>query len=601
MEKEDKKKIILYTVGGILTANAVKDVYLGIKDASIKGKRDFSDENTIGYENINTRFNTKVHTNNFVVLRVKRGSLNDITALTDKLNKCRNENISVSLVLDSNSCTLGDLYSDIDYLESILKKFEIDMPVYFNIDSIMNNKSLNNAMKRELISAFVDKMNDSSFRIGFYGTDTNLTDLHNYILDIGDKSIFLVKDNDETIKYNGKTDIIKFTNGEIIASHDLSEIVDSNIKLSYSVKYLVSSGETIHSIALKCGLSEEDLHNYNGIRSVKEGDYIYIPNLYEVVDNKTNEVSYNFAVCKGIDISDYQDTINWDRVKETSDYVIVEVARIKSDSYLDTVSNHIENVLNNNIDLGLYMCLGGNLETDVVLERARNYLIKLDSELNEKGITIDKTCTPIFIDFELDDMSIDYYNICTKFRELCNEYGYTKVGVYGNSSTLSCIVKSFDNNDSSLNESDLYVWAAGGPNYKDESKWTNKGFKINELEEVTQNRNSSYEVDIQQVTNVCIDTGASNSAGHCDVSFLYNTDLFGDEAEEEYTEYMEVDLNKYSNVPVETVIHGVQNSLTFFTALGYTVLFAKIIGKKLILSIKKRKLVNDEIKKELKK
>ena len=74
MEKEDKKKIILYTVGGILTANAVKDVYLGIKDANIKGKRDFSDENTIGYENINTRFNTKVHTNNFVVLRVKRRS-----------------------------------------------------------------------------------------------------------------------------------------------------------------------------------------------------------------------------------------------------------------------------------------------------------------------------------------------------------------------------------------------------------------------------------------------------------------------------------------------------------------------------------------------
>ena len=73
------------------------------------------------------------------------------------------------------------------------------------------------------------------------------------------------------------------------------------------------------------------------------------------------------------------------------------------------------------------------------------------------------------------------------------------------------------------------------------------------------------------------------------------------ESEEEYAEYMEVDLNKYSNISVETVIHGVQNSLTFFTALGYTVLFAKIIGKKLILTIKKRKLVNDEIKKELKK
>ena len=154
MENESKKKIknkvILYTVGEVLTANLVKDVVLGIKDSSIRGKSDASHENSVGYENINTRFNTKVHVNNFVVLHIKRKEYNDITALTNKLNKCKNEGISVSLVFECDADTLGEMYMDTDYLESILKRFDIDMPIYFDIDKIMSNKKLNNTMKKLL-------------------------------------------------------------------------------------------------------------------------------------------------------------------------------------------------------------------------------------------------------------------------------------------------------------------------------------------------------------------------------------------------------------------------------------------------------------------
>ena len=344
---------------------------------------------------------------------------------------------------------------------------------------------------------------------------------------------------------------------------------------------------------------------YNNVKEVSVGDSLYIPNLYEVIDSNKDLVSYNFGVKKGIDISDYQDTISWDRVSETSDYVIVEVARIKSDTYLDTASEHIQNVITNNIDLGLYMCLGGKEETSIVLERISNYLDRLDSELKSKNINIDKNKTPIFIDFELDSSDINYYDIAQGFKELCNNHGFMNVGIYGNYSTLDSISKSFKRNGNSLKDNDFYIWAAGGPNYKDESKWINKGFKLSELEEVTETSNNDYTVSMQQVTNVCTDTGATNSMGHCDVSFLYDESMFSDNSEvedkEEYTEYLEVDLNKYKNVPYETIIHGVQNSLTFFTALGYSVLFLKIVGKKLILSIKKRKMINDEIKKELKK
>lgn len=608
MENESKKKIknkvILYTVGGVLTANLVKDVVLGIKDSSIRGKSDASHENTVGYENINTRFNTKVHVNNFVVLHIKRKEYNDITTLTNKLNKCKNEGISVSLVFECDADTLGEMYMDTDYLESILKRFDIDMPIYFDIDKIMSNKKLNNTMKKEIIESFLNKIDNSSYRIGIYGSDTNLNDLNNHLVDITNRSVFLVRDSEE-VKYIGNIDITKSLSGNITASKNLSMVTDSNVILPCSAMYIVGENETLHSIALKCGLSEEDLMKYNNVKEVSVGDSLYIPNLYEVIDSNKDLVSYNFGVRKGIDISDYQDTISWDRVSETSDYVIVEVARIKSDTYLDTASGHIQNVITNNIDLGLYMCLGGKEETSIVLERISNYLDRLDSELKSKNINIDKSKTPIFIDFEVDSSDTNYYDIAQGFKELCNNHGFMNVGIYGNYSTLDSISKSFKRNGNSLKDNDFYIWAAGGPNYKDESKWINKGFKLSELEEVTETSNNDYTVSMQQVTNVCTDTGATNSMGHCDVSFLYDESMFSDNSEvedkEEYTEYLEVDLNKYKNVPYETIIHGVQNSLTFFTALGYSVLFLKIVGKKLILSIKKRKMINDEIKKELKK
>lgn len=608
MENESKKKIknkvILYTVGGVLTANLVKDIVLGIKDSSIRGKSDASHENSVGYENINTRFNTKVHVNNFVVLHIKRKEYNDITALTNKLNKCKNEGISVSLVFECDADTLGEMYMDTDYLESILKRFDIDMPIYFDIDKIMSNKKLNNTMKKEIIESFLNKIDNSSYRIGIYGSDTNLNDLNNHLVDITNRSVFLVRDSEE-VKYIGNIDITKSLSGNITASKNLSMVTDSNVILPCSAMYIVGENETLHSIALKCGLSEEDLMKYNNVKEVSVGDSLYIPNLYEVIDSNKDLVSYNFGVRKGIDISDYQDTISWDRVSETSDYVIVEVARIKSDTYLDTASEHIQNVITNNIDLGLYMCLGGKEETSIVLERISNYLDRLDSELKSKNINIDKSKTPIFIDFEVDSSDTNYYDIAQGFKELCNNHGFMNVGIYGNYSTLDSISKSFKRNGNSLKDNDFYIWAAGGPNYKDESKWINKGFKLSELEEVTETSNNDYTISMQQVTNVCTDTGATNSMGHCDVSFLYDESMFSDNSEvedkEEYTKYLEVDLNKYKNVPYETIIHGVQNSLTFFTALGYSVLFLKIVGKKLILSIKKRKMINDEIKKELKK
>ncbi|UKI58542.1 MAG: hypothetical protein L6V81_03885 [Clostridium sp.] len=99
--------------------------------------------------------------------------------------------------------------------------------------------------------------------------------------------------------------------------------------------------------------------------------------------------------------------------------------------------------------------------------------------------------------FELDSSDINYYDIAQGFKELCNNHGFVNVGIYGNYSTLDSISKCFKRNGNSLKDNDFYIWAAGGPNYKDESKWINKGFKLSELEEVTETSNNDYTVSMQ--------------------------------------------------------------------------------------------------------
>lgn len=406
LENENKKsrngkKAVGIILGAAATANAVADVTKYIISSRVERTTDGTEENKVGYEGYNNRFNTKVHSNNFVVLHVSEKFFNDITGLRNTLNQCKDRNISVSIVLDTKADNLAKMYKDIDFLQAVLKQYSIDMPVYCNIDNIMNNKNLNNAEKTALIETFLDKATRSNLYVGLYGTDTNLSDCNEFITKISEYDTFLIQDN-ETIRYQGTHNITKDLEGNISATVDLSSaIAESNLNSSsslvYSSNYIVTEGETIHSIALKCGLSENDLIKYNGNKkTVEVGDKLFIPNLYMTINEETKEVKYNFAIARGIDISDYQTNIDWDRVAETSDYVIVEVARDDSDYknndgyYLESAIEQIKGTKSQDLDLGLYFCVYKDMDASTYEERMESYLTKLDNKLRENSVNMEK-------------------------------------------------------------------------------------------------------------------------------------------------------------------------------------------------------------------
>ena len=600
IKSKNRKKTVGIILGAAATSNALSDVARYIISCNVERTTDGTPENTVGYEGYNIRFNTRIHSNNFVVLHVSEKTFNDITGLRDTLNQCKDKKISVSIVLDTKADNLAKMYKDIDFLQAILKQYNIDMPVYCNIDNIMNNKNLNNAEKSALIEAFLDKATRSNLYVGLYGTDTNLYECNEFITKISEYDTFLIQDN-ETIRYQGTHNITKDLEGNISATVDLSSIVananlNASSSLVYSSNYIVAEGETMHSIALKCGLSENDLIKYNGNKkTVEAGDKILIPNLYMTINEETKEVKYNFAIARGIDISNYQYNIDWERVAQTSDYVIVEVARDDNDYqnndgyYLDSAIGQIIGTKSQNLDLGLYFCIYKDMDASTYEERIESYLTRLDNELRENNINIDKSNVPVFLDFDVYSNCNDYYELMQTFEKVCASHGFTKVGIYGNESTLNSICENMQSKHGLvLKNTDYYVWKAGGPQYSSNES-IDPGVRVEDLVEYRGESTSNFTVDMQQVTNVCNNVGASNGANHCDVSYLYDEEMFGHKyKEDETTEIMEVDLNNYRNIPVNSICSGALNTLTGLTALCYAALGLKTLGKKLKQKHKER-------------
>ena len=600
IKSKNRKKAVGIILGAAATSNALSDVARYIISCNVERTTDGTPENTVGYEGYNIRFNTRIHSNNFVVLHVSEKTINDITGLRDTLNQCKDKKISVSIVLDTKAENLAKMYKDIDFLQAILKQYNIDMPVYCNIDNIMNNKNLNNAEKSALIEAFLDKATRSNIYVGLYGTDTNLYDCNEFITKISEYDTFLIQDN-ETIRYQGTHNITKDLEGNISATVDLSSIVananlNASSSLVYSSNYIVAEGETMHSIALKCGLSENDLIKYNGNKkTVEAGDKILIPNLYMTINEETKEVKYNFAIARGIDISNYQYNIDWERVAQTSDYVIVEVARDDNDYlnndgyYLDSAIGQIIGTKSQNLDLGLYFCIYKDMDASTYEERMESYLTRLDNELRENNVNIDKSNIPVFLDFDVYSNCNDYYELMQTFEKVCASHGFTKVGIYGNESTLNSICENMQSKHGLvLKNTDYYVWKAGGPQYSSNES-IDPGVRVEDLVEYRGESTSNFTVDMQQVTNVCNNVGASNGANHCDVSYLYDEEMFGRKyKEDETTEIMEVDLNNYRNIPVNSICSGALNTLTGLTALCYAALGLKTLGKKLKQKHKER-------------
>ena len=98
-----------------------------------------------------------------------------------KLDYLDDKDINTAVIVDCNTSNIANIYKDIDYVKSVLKENDINLPVYMNINHIMENVNLNNNQKKELIVAFLEKCSSNGMYVGVSGTDTNLCRLKDYV------------------------------------------------------------------------------------------------------------------------------------------------------------------------------------------------------------------------------------------------------------------------------------------------------------------------------------------------------------------------------------------------------------------------------------
>lgn len=571
-DKNEKRKIILASIldmvnGGALIAGPLLTANKGMCDWVDSLYHRGDTENTYGYDK---KPIIKINQNNFYVFNISNAT--DLVCadtyasfLDKKANDNTNSNVSYAVVLHTKACTLGEIYKDIDMIQAFLARHQVELPVYLSIDELMENKKLDTKQKEELVSAFIKKFDMSKGYLGISGKDSNLVKFNEYVMDITDYDTYVIQDSEE-IKYTGSHNMIKHLDGSITASDWLANSIASkqlnkSENLVYSAVYTIQDNEDLNSVALKFGLSVNDLKKYNNIKfkTPKSGDKILIPNLYVTVDPKTNDRAFTYAVASGIDISLFQGITDWNVISKTSDFVILRASSACLSKDDASLAPKLVEVNNLNKPFGLYFCIEGNtvLATDAFEARFRANIANFEAICNANGININKDNIPLFIDFERFEANTDHLEIMRSAVRVANELGYSKVGLYANSSTTKKISQEYQSRGTSLANENTILWLAGGPNYltssyveakraerneeNKERKANNEstidtplgqeiGFAIEDLEE---QENTSFEgviPAIRQVGNYVNNTGAANSDGVADYNYLYSDNLFGNDA-----------------------------------------------------------------------
>lgn len=571
-DKNEKRKMILASIldmvnGGALIAGPLLTANRSMCDWVDSLYHRGDTENTYGYDK---KPIIKINQNNFYVFNISNAT--DLVCadayasfLDKKANDNTNSNVSYAVVLHTKACTLGEIYKDIDMIQAFLARHQVELPVYLSIDELMENKKLDTKQKEELVSAFIKKFDMSKGYLGISGKDSNLVKFNEYVMDITDYDTYVIQDSEE-IKYTGSHNMIKYLDSSITASDWLANSIASkqlnkSENLVYSAVYTIQDNEDLNSVALKFGLSVNDLKKYNNIKfkTPKSGDKILIPNLYVTVDPKTNDRAFTYAVASGIDISLFQGITDWNVISKTSDFVILRASSACLSKDDASLAPKLVEVNNLNKPFGLYFCIEGNtvLATDAFEARFRANIANFEAICNANGININKDNIPLFIDFERFEANTDHLEIMRSAVRVANELGYSKVGLYANSSTTKRISQEYQSKGTSLANENTILWLAGGPNYltssyveakraerneeNNERKANNEstidtplgqeiGFAIEDLEE---QENTSFEgviPAIRQVGNYVNNTGAANSDGVADYNYLYSDNLFGNDA-----------------------------------------------------------------------
>lgn len=531
---KNNQKVLLTRVLPIAMAGVIGVTASGISSSKVfkpKGE-------SIGYTNVIPNFEYGIDGNDFVILDV--GSYKNFKVsklLTNyKLKYCDKKDIENGLIISTNADTEGEILKEVLYLKDIMKEYNTELPVYLNIDKIVQNSSLDNSRKRNLITSFLEKCTTNNIYVGVTGKDTNLK-LMKDNLGIDDYDALVIKNND-TISYDGNYNYY-VENKKIYKKNeelDLAKVIkekDLNNKDRFrgDATYTYHKGDSLDEIALTTGLSVDDILYYNNIRhfpsllqdfsirdlifdkNLSDGQKLYIPSTTakakSINDSEKVEYEKSEELLRGADISAYNTVSNWEDMAKQFQYLILKAGEgtTKDPKYESFASSAAQN----NIPIGIYVVntADSRLNEDDIRKQ-----VEQEAALAIEQASYRQVDYPIYIDLEkartekIEDKDLKII-LETWYKKIV-EAGYIP-GIYTSGSIATKIHNSID--ESLYNEYSL--WYAYGEKYSVPTSYDQVGSPSGSGL-YAWNRD---DVVMQQASEAGTGSAVGNGSGYIDVDY----------------------------------------------------------------------------------
>ena len=531
---KNNQKVLLTRVLPIAVAGVIGFTASGISSSKVSKPKGES----IGYTNVIPNFEYGIDGNDFVILDV--GSYKNFKVsklLTNyKLKYCDKKDIENGLIISTNADTEGEILKEVLYLKDIMKEYNTELPVYLNIDKIVQNSSLDNSRKRNLITSFLEKCTTNNIYVGVTGKDTNLK-LMKDNLGIDDYDALVIKNND-TISYDGNYNYY-VENKKIYKKNeelDLAKVIkekDLNNKDRFrgDATYTYHKGDSLDEIALTTGMSVDDILYYNNIRhfpsllqdfsirdlifdkNLSDGQKLYIPSTTakakSINDSEKVEYEKSEELLRGADISAYNTVSNWEDMAKQFQYLILKAGEgtTKDPKYESFASSAAQN----NIPIGIYVVntADSRLNEDDIRKQ-----VEQEAALAIEQASYRQVDYPIYIDLEkartekIEDKDLKII-LETWYKKIV-EAGYIP-GIYTSGSIATKIHNSID--ESLYNEYSL--WYAYGEKYSVPTSYDQVGSPSGSGL-YAWNRD---DVVMQQASEAGTGSAGGNSSGYIDVDY----------------------------------------------------------------------------------
>lgn len=388
----------------------------------------------------------------------------------------KDTSIPTGLIASPTSDSLSKLYDEADYALKIISEYEVDYPVFLNIDSLFETYINNTDDINGMVNEYVKKLQTNGCYVTVVGHK-------NYMDMLREEKYKVSQVTGEEIDYpiglivDNKIENVNEEIYDVIIGEDYACVrtnFKSLIKGNYNkeklfvdnYEYIVEPGDNLSLISDEVGLSVDVIKQYNCISdTIYPGQSIVIPNKYLP------------PYYRGIDVSSNNGEIDWNKVSENIDFALLRVGYTANSKELDSpcvideyFHYNITECNNNNIPVGVYYT-------------SKNYdKFRMESEANallRQLISFDISL-PIYINIPAESQlhneetrrniieCVDYF--CT----IISDNGYTP-GIYVHESLVPFIPELKDK---------YTIWSYGGLHYNERQKYNDMYFDYKVDEDV---------------------------------------------------------------------------------------------------------------------